>query len=113
MEEGEDDRDHGIPPFIEILLDDQEKVSIPHDRAHTHTTTKYMTKYEISRLIGVRARQITMNAPIMIELESEVTDPLEIARQELLQRKIPLMIRRFLPDGSYEDWSVRDMIVLL
>ncbi len=51
-----------------------------------------------------------MNAPIMVELEGE-TDPLQIAMKELAQKKIPLMIRRFLPDGSYEDWSVKDLII--
>ena len=42
-----------------------------------------------------------MNAPVMVELEGE-TDPLQIALKELRQRKIPITVRRFLPDGSYE-----------
>lgn len=39
----------------------------------------------------------------MVELEGE-TDPLQIAMKELRERKIPLMIRRYLPDRSFEDW---------
>jgi DNA-directed RNA polymerase I, II, and III subunit RPABC2 len=38
----------------------------------------------------------------MVELEGE-TDPLQIAMKELRERKIPLMIRRYLPDGTPED----------
>ncbi|XP_061359945.1 DNA-directed RNA polymerases II, IV and V subunit 6A-like [Gastrolobium bilobum] len=73
-------------------------------------TSKYMTKYERARILGTRALQISMNAPVMVELEGE-TDPLEIAMKELRERKIPFTIRRSLPDGSYEDWGVDELIV--
>lgn len=51
-----------------------------------------------------------MNAPVMVDLEGE-TDPLEIAMKELREKKIPIIIRRFLPDNSYEDWAVNELIV--
>ncbi|TYK31441.1 DNA-directed RNA polymerases II, IV and V subunit 6A-like [Cucumis melo var. makuwa] len=73
-------------------------------------TSKFMTKYERARILGTRALQISMNAPVMVELEGE-TDPLEIAMKELRERKIPFTIRRYLPDGSYEDWGVDELIV--
>nr|AFK33543.1 unknown [Lotus japonicus] len=73
-------------------------------------TSKYMTKYERARILGTRALQISMNAPVMVELAGE-TDPLEIAMKELRERKIPFTIRRYLPDGSYEDWGVDELIV--
>ncbi|KAB2016823.1 hypothetical protein ERO13_D08G112900v2 [Gossypium hirsutum] len=73
-------------------------------------TSKYMTKYERARILGTRALQISMNAPVMVELEGE-TDPLEIAMKELQERKIPFTIRRYLPGGSYEDWGVDELIV--
>ena len=43
----------------------------------------------------------SMNAPVMVNLEGE-SDPLQIALKELRERKIPITVRRFLPDGSYE-----------
>ena len=46
----------------------------------------------------------------MVELEGE-TDPFQIALKELRERRIPLTVRRFLPDGSYEDWNVDELIV--
>lgn len=52
----------------------------------------------------------SMNAPVMVDLEGE-TDPLEIAMKELREKKIPIIIRRFLPDNSYEDWAVNELIV--
>ncbi|KAF3334845.1 DNA-directed RNA polymerase II family protein [Carex littledalei] len=78
--------------------------------ARVRKTSKYMTKYERARILGTRALQISMNAPVMVELEGE-TDPLEIAMKELRERKIPFTIRRYLPDGSYEDWGVDELIV--
>eukprot|EP00056_Hartaetosiga_gracilis_P019016 m.12686 g.12686 ORF g.12686 m.12686 type:complete len:62 (-) comp7294_c0_seq1:86-271(-) len=56
-----------------------------------------------------------MNAPVMVELRGE-TDPLRIAQEELRQGKIPMIIRRYMPDHtpehpSYEDWSVNELVV--
>jgi len=70
-----------------------------------------MTKYERARVLGTRALQIrsvvlhregktelmsSMNAPVLVPVEGE-TDPLEIALKELAAKKIPLVIRRYLP----------------
>jgi len=41
---------------------------------------------------------ISMNAPVLVDLEGE-TDPLQIAIKELREKKIPLVVRRYLPDG--------------
>ncbi|CAM6123303.1 unnamed protein product [Calypogeia fissa] len=99
----------GLDPFaapdVDILEAEVEPAS---DKPRK--TTKYMTKYERARVLGTRALQISMNAPVMVELEGE-TDPLEIAMKELRVRKIPFTIRRYLPDGSYEDWGVDELIV--
>ena len=73
-------------------------------------TTRFMTKYEKARVLGTRALQISMNAPIMVQLTGE-TDPLDIAMKELREKKIPFTIRRYLPDGSYEDWRTDELIV--
>lgn len=39
-----------------------------------------------------------MNAPVLVDLEGE-TDPLQIAIKELREKKIPLIVRRYMPDG--------------
>jgi DNA-directed RNA polymerase I, II, and III subunit RPABC2 len=63
-------------------------------------------------MLGTRALQISMNAPVMVDLDGE-TDPLKIAEKELREKKIPIIIRRYLPDGSHEDWSVYELIITL
>ena len=50
---------------------------------------------DLLRLVNTR---YSMNAPVLVDLEGE-TDPLQIAMKELNQKKIPLIIRRYLPDG--------------
>lgn len=52
----------------------------------------------------------SLSAPVMIDIDGE-SDALKIANKELREKKIPLIIRRFMPDGTYEDWKVKDLIV--
>lgn len=57
------------------------------------------TKYEKARLIGARALQISMGAPFAIkltpkQLEDLCYNPVEIAKLEFDQGKIPIAIRR-------------------
>ena len=52
----------------------------------------------------------SMNAPVLVPTEGEI-DPLVIAQKELAAKKIPLLVRRYLPDGSFEDWSVSELII--
>ncbi|CAK7269685.1 subunit common to RNA polymerases I, II, and III [Sporothrix epigloea] len=73
------------------------------------TTTPFMTKYERARILGTRALQISMNAPVLVDLEGE-TDPLQIAMKELREKKVPLIVRRYLPDGYYEDWTCEELL---
>ncbi|GKV05005.1 hypothetical protein SLEP1_g17069 [Rubroshorea leprosula] len=107
VEEEEENNNNDDVPAEPLETEDREaQVS----KEKTRKTSKYMTKYERARILGTRALQISMNAPVMVELEGE-TDPLEIAMKELRERKIPFTIRRYLPDGSYEDWGVDELIV--
>lgn len=73
------------------------------------STTHYMTKYERARILGTRALQLSMNAPPLIDIKEEV-DPLRIASLELGENRIPIIIRRYLPDGSYEDWAASELV---
>ena len=86
---------------------EQKGKAVPRDQ---RTTTPYMTKYERARILGTRALQISMNAPVLVQLEGE-TDPLDIANKELREKRVPFTVRRFMPDGSWEDWGVDELIV--
>ncbi|AES81409.1 putative DNA-directed RNA polymerase [Medicago truncatula] len=107
-EEDPDNKNDDLDAEGEPIETEEKEDAAPVERPRR--TSKYMTKYERARILGTRALQISMNAPVMVELEGE-TDPLEIAMKELRERKIPFTIRRYLPDGSYEDWGVDELIV--
>ena len=50
------------------------------------------TRYERARIIGARALQISMGAPVLIK--SERIDPLEIALEEFASEVIPITVKR-------------------
>jgi DNA-directed RNA polymerases I, II, and III subunit RPABC2 len=70
----------------------------------------FLTKYERARILGTRALQISKNADLLVDPGAE-TDPYKIAEMELQERKIPFIIRRYMPDGSYEDWRVNELTI--
>lgn len=77
----------------------------------TQCTSEFLSKYEFTKVIGVRAEQISLGAKINIETKS--FEPLVIAREELLQSKINMIIRRTLPNKQHEDCNVKDLKVLI
>jgi DNA-directed RNA polymerase subunit K/omega len=61
-----------------------------------------LTKYEIARVIGARALQLAYDAIPLVEPKPNET-PIDIAKREFEEGLLPIIIRRKLPDGSYED----------
>ena len=60
-----------------------------------------ITKFEKSRIIGTRARQIANNAPPLVDIGTEM-DPVKIALMEYEQGILPLYVIRRHPDNSYD-----------
>jgi DNA-directed RNA polymerase subunit K/omega len=77
-----------------------------------HRTVPFLTKYEKTRILGQRAKQINEGAPPLIKIDSTVIDGYLIAVKELEQKKTPFIIRRPLPNGGSEYWRVQDLEVL-
>jgi DNA-directed RNA polymerases I, II, and III subunit RPABC2 len=61
-----------------------------------------VTRFEKARIIGARALQISMGAPILVDA-AENTNPIDIAMSELEANILPITIRRTLPDGTFQD----------
>lgn len=75
-------------------------------------TPSFLTKYEKARVIGTRALQISKNAPVLVDLGKDDIDPIIIAEKELAEKKIPFVIRRYLPGDTYEDWKVSELHII-
>ncbi|HON81181.1 MAG: DNA-directed RNA polymerase subunit K [Methanomicrobiales archaeon] len=54
--------------------------------------TESYTRYERARIIGARALQISMGAPLLIRTTK--IDPLEIALEEFQHNIIPITVKR-------------------
>ena len=66
-----------------------------------------LTRFEKARILGTRALQISMGAPVIdsdiMSEGADLSDPLLIATLELEKKLLPISVRRFLPDGRYQD----------
>jgi len=71
-------------------------------------TIPFLTKYEKARVVGKRAMQISKGAPPLVEV-GNLENPIDIALKELKEGKIPYIIRRPLPNGTFEDWRVDEL----
>ena len=74
-------------------------------------TKNYMTIYERVRLLGERAKQISLGAKPMVKNVDNL-GPKEIARLELEQKVLPLIIIRTLPNGLKEKWRVNELVIV-
>ena len=52
------------------------------------------TRFEKARIIGARALQISMGAPVLIHLSEDIVDPLDIAMYEFEKGVIPITVKR-------------------
>jgi DNA-directed RNA polymerase I, II, and III subunit RPABC2 len=62
-----------------------------------------ITRFEKARIVGARALQISMGAPILFEAKETISNPIDIALEELEGGILPITIRRTLPDGTFQD----------
>ena len=78
-----------------------------------HKTLPMMTKYEKTRILGQRAKQINDGATPFVKVPEGVIDGYLIALKELEEKKIPFIIRRPLPNRGSEYWMVEDLEIII
>jgi len=62
-----------------------------------------LTRFEKARVVGARALQISMGAPVLLDLKKELLSPIDVALLELEEGVLPISIRRSLPDGTSQN----------
>ena len=130
-EEDDDDDDDYLQKFNQEMKDDLILNFHPESRAHNyeeikqlakvtrnkngiivdelHKTIPILTKYEKTRILGQRTKQIESGGATLVQVPPNVIDSYLIAKLELEQNKIPFIIRRPLPNGGMEYWYVSDL----
>lgn len=71
-------------------------------------TSPYLTRFEKTRIIGLRTEQLSQGIQPFIDVTG-MKDPKEIALKEFELKRIPFIVRRYLPNGSYEDWRLDEL----
>ena len=78
-----------------------------------HRTIPYLTKYERARVLGQRAKQINLGARPFVKVPENIIDGNLVAEMELVQKRIPFIIRRPLPGNSgSEYWNLKDLEII-
>jgi DNA-directed RNA polymerase I, II, and III subunit RPABC2 len=100
-----------ILPRINIKTPDSSAASTPA-LDENHTTFPFLTIYERTAIIGLRAEMLSRGAQAFISVPSYMTDVREIARAELEQKRLPYIVKRPLPNGQYEYWRLADLMII-
>jgi DNA-directed RNA polymerase subunit K/omega len=96
----------------ELVIDYIETVVPKLTAKGTHKTYPFITLYEKTKIIGLRANQLSKGARPYIPVPDHVSNVREIARMELEQKRLPFIIKRPLPNGKYEYWRLADLMIL-
>jgi DNA-directed RNA polymerase subunit K/omega len=74
-------------------------------------TKPYLTTYEKTKIISIRAQQIASGGKVYLDyIPNPRPSPISLAKMELETRKTPIIIRRPLPEGDYEVWRMCDFM---
>ena len=79
---------------------------------HFHKTNPILSKYEKTKILGLRTKQLNEGAPPLIKLSENIIDSYLIAEMELKEKKIPFIIQRPLSNGTSEYWALEDLEIL-
>ena len=96
---------------INELVEEFDDLKATYQSMITHRDRKtipILSKNERTRVVGERAIQISMGAPPLVEV-GNLENPVDIAEKELREKKIPYIIKRVLPNGLIELWSVDEL----
>ncbi len=103
-----------VPLKVNPPTPQQTPLAAPDDskRDENHTTYPFLTVYEKTKIIGLRANQLSQGSRAFISVPDYVTDVREIARLELEQKRLPFIVKRPLPNGKYEYWRLADLMII-
>jgi len=77
-----------------------------------HKSQPFLTQYEKTRILGFRTNQLAQGAIPYVAVPDHIQNVLDIAKMELEQRRLPFIVKRPMPDGTFEYWRLCDLLVL-
>ena len=95
-------------------FDNNEGVEVPSEQGieylskENRISVNRLTKYEMVRILGERTKQLTMGAKPLIKNYQHLSYD-RIAEEEFIRNVIPYKIKRPLPNGKYEIWTLDEL----
>ena len=108
-DENGDDNENYNHTYIEdnVNLNDNDNNDMKYEiivKSENRITSNILSIYEFIELISIRASQITNGSYVFTDING-ISDPIEMAKKELLDNKCPLYVKRFIGLNKYELWS--------
>jgi DNA-directed RNA polymerase subunit K/omega len=95
---------------IEPLIQLEEIVPSGGDKHHK--SQPFLSLYEKTKILSFRSNQLAQGARPYITVPEHLTNVLEIAKLELTQRRLPYIVKRPMPDRSFEYWRLSDLMII-
>ena len=86
--------------------------SDPTTTKNNHKSVPFLTTFERTKILGFRATQLSQGAGPFIQIPEHIVDVRYIAKLELEQRRLPFILKRPMPNGSFEYWRLNDLMIL-
>ena len=80
------------------IVDADKRISLP-----------FLSKYERASIEGIRKEQLAKGAPPMVDI-TDCRSIDDIYEKEFKNRVVPLKIRRPMPNGTVEEWSLSELV---
>jgi DNA-directed RNA polymerase subunit K/omega len=77
-----------------------------------HKTIPILTKYEKTKILGLRVKQLNNNSKPYISVNENIIDNYIIANKELEEKKLPFIIQRPIPNNTFEYWKLQDLEII-
>ncbi len=98
----------------EEYFDNNEETELPSEHSSEYVSkenrisSNRLTKYEMVRILGERTKQLTMGGKPLIKNYQTLSYD-KIAEEEFKRNMIPFKIKRPLPNGKFEIWTLDEL----
>mgnify|MGYP006122822997 CR=1 FL=1 len=96
-----------IKKFLDVTKDNNNNIIDAF-----HRTIPILTKYEKTKIIGIRLKQLNNGAKPYVTISDTILDNNIIVNMELIQKVLPFIVSRPLPNNTYEYWKLKDLELL-
>ena len=108
LDEDDEDIDDDDTEILDPNYEMNEVLQVPNEE---RISRNILTKYEIVRIIGTRAKQISDGSKVFVKYDGNKS-AIELAELELKHKMVPLKIKRPLPNGKFEIWKISELELL-